>query len=183
MAAGPDLDEGEDPLDDLLGEVEAGAGEGLGEVGRSPLVQLVHLAQDGGLGVRVGDAQVIVETPEQLAVVDLDGEGADGQVGEDAVDDRRRLGVVPHGELVLADDVHVALVELAEPAPLRALAAVDALHLVAAEGEGELVLVLGHVARQGDGEVEPEGELGERPSSPAACPSRVFSRAPVDCTK
>src|SRR3546814_6425040 len=63
---------------------------------------------------------------------------------------------------VLADHVDVALVELAETPALGALAAVHALHLVAAERERQLVLVLGHVARQRHRQVEAQRELGQR---------------------
>ena len=76
------------------------------------------------------------------------------------MDHRRHLGVVAHAERVLADHVDVALVELAEAAALGALAAVHALDLVAAEREGQVVFVFGHVARQGHREVEAQGQLG-----------------------
>ena len=85
------------------------------------------------------------------------------------------LGVVADRQLILADDVDVALVELAEAAALRALAAIDALDLVAAEREVQLVLVLGDVAREGH-------VRSKRSASSASCPPPV-SIAPVDCTK
>jgi hypothetical protein len=75
------------------------------------------------------------------------------------VDHRQHLGVVTDAQRVLADDVDVALVELAEAAALGALAAVHALHLVAAEREAQFVLVLGHVARQRHGQVEAQRHL------------------------
>jgi hypothetical protein len=55
--------------------------------------------------------------------------------------------------------VDVALVELAEAPALRTFAAVHALHLVAAERKGEIVLVLGDVTRQRHGEIEAECQL------------------------
>src|SRR5690606_4667954 len=120
VAGGPHLHENQDLVDDLVGEAEARPGQrGPQGVGR-PFVELVYRAQDRRLLVGVGDPQVLVEPAQQLAVVQLDGEGADGQVGEDRVNDGGALRVVAYGQLVLADDVDVALVELAEPAPLRA---------------------------------------------------------------
>ncbi len=89
------------------------------------------------------------------------------QLAEHRVDHRRDLGVVARRQRVLADHVDVALVELAEAAALRALAAVDALDLVAAEREGQVVLVLGHVARQRHGQVEAQRQLRQA----FACPS------------
>jgi hypothetical protein len=76
-------------------------------------------------------------------------------------DHRRHFGIEADAQRVLADHVDVALVELAEAAALGALAAVHALHLVAAEREGQLVLVLGHVAGQRHGQVEAQGQLGQ----------------------
>jgi hypothetical protein len=118
--------------------VSAAEAEGLGrERGRhrvgAALVELVDLAQHQRLLLAVGDAQALEESAQQLAVVELDGEGTDRQFGEQRVDHRRDLGIATHAERVLADHVDVALVELAEAAALRALAAIHALDLVAAE--------------------------------------------------
>src|SRR5690606_41415467 len=49
-----------------------------------------------------------------------------------------------------------------EAAALGAFAAIDPLHLVAPERECQVVLMLGHVAGQGHGEVEAQGKLGAR---------------------
>src|SRR3546814_17092597 len=87
------------------------------------------------------DALPFEEAAQQLAVVELDSELADGELFERGVDHRRDLGVEAGGQRVLADHVDVALVELAEAAALGALAAVHALHLVAAERERQVVLV------------------------------------------
>ncbi len=108
----------------------------------------------------VADAERFEIAAHQLAVVDLDRERPDAEIAEYAVDDGRQLGVVADRELILADDVDVALVELAEAAALRALAAIDALDLVAAEREGQIVLVLGDVARERHREIETQRELG-----------------------
>jgi len=159
VRTGAHLDEGQDPRHCLGRQVEVRAGEGLAHVLGAALVQLVHLAQDQRLLLRIGHAQRLEEPAHQLAVVQLHTEGADAQLGEHRVDHRHHLGVVADGQGVLADDVDVALVELAEAAALGALAAVHALHLVAAEREAQLVLVLGHVAGQRHGQVEAQGQL------------------------
>jgi hypothetical protein len=54
---------------------------------------------------------VLEEAAQELAVVDADLEAAERQLLEDAVDDRGDLGVVGQRQVVLADDVDVALVE------------------------------------------------------------------------
>ena len=145
---------------------------------RSPrLSSLSSSRSTGRLLLAVGDAEAFEVAAQQLAVVELDGEGADRQLARTCrgspPGSRRRKRT---RQRVLADHVDVALVELAEAAALRALAAVHALDLVAAEREGELVLVLGDVARQRHGEVEAQRQL-------RACPPSAFSSAPVDWTK
>ncbi len=91
----------------------------------------------------------------------MDGEGADVEFGEHGVDHGGQLRIETHAQAVLADDVDVALVELAEAPALLALAPVDALHLVAAEREREAMLVLGDVARERHGQVEAQRHLGQ----------------------
>ena len=76
------------------------------------------------------------------------------------VDDLRRLGV-GHDPLG-PDGVEVALDELAEPPLGRPLAAEDRADRIPLERHAQLVDVLGHEPRQGDGQVEPEGELARR---------------------
>src|SRR6185437_14381057 len=100
----------------------------------------------------VDDAQALEIAAHQLAVVELDGERADRQLAEYAVDHRRNLGVVANRQGILADHVDVALVELAETPALGALAAIHLLHLVTAEREAEVALVLGDVTRQRHGQ-------------------------------
>ncbi len=82
------------------------------------------------------------------------------QLLEDGMDHRRHLGVMTDREPILAHDVDVALVKLAEASALGSLAAVHALDLIAAEREMELVLVLGHVTRERHREIETQSELG-----------------------
>ena len=52
------------------------------------------------------------------------------------------------------------LIELPETAPLGPLAPVDLADLVTAEGEGEVVVVQGHVFGQGNGQVKAQGQVG-----------------------
>src|SRR5690606_245246 len=99
---------------------------------------------------------------QDLAVVDPDHEAADPDLAEDRVDDARDLGIVQRAQGAVADDVDVALVEFAEPAGLRPLAAPDLLDLVAAERKGELAEVLGDVAGQRHRQVEMERHFGRR---------------------
>jgi hypothetical protein len=133
-----------------------------------------------GLLVAIADPQALEEAAQELAMVEMDGEVAEGQVLEDRRDHRRDLRVEARRQRVLADHVDIALVELAVPPALRPLAAVHPLHLVAAEGKGELVFMFGDIARQRDREVE-----AQRQFRAAASPSApdLLSSAPVDCTK
>ena len=57
------------------------------------------------------------------------------------------------------DDVDVRLIELPEAAPLGPLTPVHLADLVPAEGEGQVVVVEGHILCQGDRQVEPEGQI------------------------
>src|SRR2546421_4647722 len=81
---------------------------------------------------------------------------------EDGVDDARDLGFREVAQRIAADDVDVALVELAEPPALHLwiLAAPDALDLVATKGKGEFALAHGHVARERHREVEAQRAFG-----------------------
>ncbi|EEF93361.1 hypothetical protein CATMIT_02012, partial [Catenibacterium mitsuokai DSM 15897] len=156
---GAHRDEVEDPVHRVAGQAEIRPDQHVAHVVGAALVELVDLAQHQRLQLAVGHALGFEEAAQQLAVVELDGEGADVELGEHRVDAGRQLGVVAHAEAVLADHVDVALVELAVAAALLALAAVDALHLIAAERERQLCLVLGHVTRQRHGQVEAQRQL------------------------
>src|SRR5436853_7254387 len=101
---------------------------------------------------------------QQLAVVDAHAELAYRQLAEHAEDDARDLGLEQVREGIAADDVDVALIELAE-APalhLRVLAAPYALDLVAAEGKGKLSLAHRDVAGERHREIEAQRPLGRR---------------------
>jgi hypothetical protein len=147
-------------VDTVRIEPEALAGEPGLDLGARQLAEPIDLVQHGLVALG-RDPERGEQAAQDLAVVEVDGERAERKLGEDGVDDRRDLGVVGQRQAVLADHVDVALVELAEPALLVALAAVHALDLVAPEREVELCLVLGDEARQRHRQIEPQRELGQ----------------------
>ena len=98
----------------------------------------------------VGSSADFCEPCEHLAVVDLQGD-ADAELAEDRVHDLHQFQFVQLG--AGSDHVDVALVEFAVAALLRAVCAPHGLDLEALEREGNLVLVLHHVAGEGNGEV------------------------------
>src|SRR3546814_9168616 len=83
------------------------------------LVELVELAQHQHLSLAL-DALPFEDAAQQLAVVELDSELADGELFERGVDHRRELGAEPGGQRVLAPPVEVALVGLPAAAALGA---------------------------------------------------------------
>ena len=100
-----------------------------------------------------------IKAVQDLPVVHPDLEPPQPQGGERLVDNGRDLRLVENGELPVADDVDVGLVKLPEPAPLGPLSPVDLADLVAAEGEGEVVVAQGHVFCQRHCQVKAEGEV------------------------
>ena len=100
-----------------------------------------------------------VEAVEDLPVVDPDLEALQAQAGEGAVDDGGDLRLVDDVQLAVADDVDVRLIELPEAAALGPLAPVDLADLIAAEGEGQLAVVQGHVLGQRHGQVKAQGQV------------------------
>ena len=122
---------------------------------------LIHLVEGDADGIqRVGGKAHALQHPaEDAAVVDVDGEAveADAQQGAGGHVDELDLGV---GALV-AQNVDVALDELAQTALLGALGAEDAVGLDDLEGVGELVLVGGVEAAQGQGQVIAQTHVGE----------------------
>ena len=95
----------------------------------------------------------------KIPIVDVDGEAveADAQQGAGGHVDELDLGV---GALV-AQNVDVALDELAQTALLGALGAEDAVGLDDLEGVGELVFVGGVEAAQGQGQIIAQAHVGE----------------------
>ena len=124
---------------------------------RADLVELVDGAHDvAGL---FAQTQHGVEAVQDLAVIDADLEPAQAERGEGPVDDRRDLSLVGNGEPAVADDVDVGLIELAEAAALRALAAIDLSDLETAERESEVGIMQGNVFRQRHRQVEAKGQV------------------------
>ena len=69
------------------------------------------------------------------------------------------LSVVRDVKLAIADDVNIRLIELAEAAALRALAAIDLSDLETAERESEVGIMQGNVFRQRHRQVEAKGQV------------------------
>ena len=145
------------------------------DLGSRQLAEAVDLVEHGRVGCLL-DAETLEEPAQELAVVDADRERAERQLAKHAVDDRGDLRVIGERQRVLRDHVDVALVELAIASLLRALTAIDPLDLIAAEREVQLVLVLGHVARERHREIEPERELWHRGDRAGGLPLRERAR-------
>ena len=96
------------------------------------------------------------ETVQYLAVVQADRERSEIQLFKNMIDDRRHLRIVIKRQRLLTDHIDIALVELAETALLRTFAAEDFAHLIPLEGECQIILVLGHITGQGNGQVKPQ---------------------------
>ena len=127
------------------------------DLGRANFVDFVHRPDHGDW---IGKPKSTVEALEYLAVVELDDERADLQLGENLVGDARQLGIEVQRDPVRVDHVDVALRELAVASVLRALTTPHLLDLVTLEREVEVVEVLGHVAGEGDGQVEVQSQPG-----------------------
>ena len=156
LVAAGDGDEAQDLVRLLCGDGKVLHQDGLDLFG-ADLVQLVHGAHHvGGL---LRKAQAGVKAVEDLAVVHPDLEALEAQGGEGLVDDGGDLRLVDDGELAVADDVDIRLIELPEAATLGPLAPVDLADLVAAEGEGEVVVVQGHVLGQRHRQVKAQAQV------------------------
>ncbi len=121
------------------------------------LVQLVHGAHDVAGFLR--QTHHGVEAVENLPVVDVDPEPGQAEAPEYLIDNGGDFRLVENVQLAVADDVDVRLIKFPEPAALRPLAPVDLADLVAAEGEGQLVIVQGDVFCQRHRQVEAQGKI------------------------
>ena len=150
-----------DELQDLIG-VALTDGEILHQNGfylfGADLIQLVHGAHHVGGFLR--QAQHGIEAIQDLPVVHPDLEPLQSQSGEGLIDDGGDLRLVGDVQLAVADDVDVRLIELPEAAPLGPLAPVHLADLIPAEGEGQVVVVQGHILGQGHRQVKPQGQIG-----------------------
>ena len=122
---------------------------------------LVHLVKGDADGIqRVGSKAHALQHPTQdAAVVDVDGEAGKADVQQRAGGhiDQLHLGVGGG----IAQNVDIALHELAQTALLRALGAEHPVGLDHLEGVGQLVLVGGVVAAQRQGEVVAQTHIGQ----------------------
>ena len=122
------------------------------------LRQLVERPEDRPAPSR--KAQRVEHAVEDLAIVERDREVRHSGGGQGGVDHLGDLGVGQHA--LGADDVEIALDELAEPALGGPLAPEDRADGIPLEGQPQLVHMPGDEPGQGDGEVEPEGKLARR---------------------
>ena len=87
---------------------------------RADLVKLVHRAHDiAGL---FRQAEHGIEAVENFAVVHADAEALQAELREYLINNGRNFRLVDDGELAVADDVDIGLIEFAEAAALGALA-------------------------------------------------------------
>ena len=149
-----------DEFQDLVG-VALADGEILHQNGfylfGADLVQLVHGAHDVTGFLR--EAQQGIEAVQNFPVVYSNLEPLQAQGGEGLIDNGGDLRLVGDVQLAVTDDVDICLIKLPEPAPLGTLAPVHLADLIPAEGEGQLVVVKGHILGQGHRQVKAEGEI------------------------
>ena len=125
---------------------------------RADLVKLVHRAHDiAGL---FRQAEHGIEAVENFAVVHADAEALQAELREYLINNGRNFRLVDDGELAVADDVDIGLIEFAEAAALGALAAVDLANGIAPEREAELILMQSDVFCQRNGVVEAQCQIG-----------------------
>src|SRR5271168_4611398 len=103
--------------------------DGFTHLGGADFVELVDLAQNQALLFGIRDPESGEKAEKDFPVAEMNGEITDFQFLENLHDNGGNFGVIGGVELVLADDVDIALVEFAESSALRTLAAIDALDL------------------------------------------------------
>ena len=95
----------------------------------------------------------------RFGILQLPGHSA-GHIGVVTPDGAAYVGDCLIDQLAVADDVDVRLIELAEPAALRPLAAVYLADLIAAEGEGQVVVVQGHILGKRHRQIKAQRQVG-----------------------
>ena len=103
---------------------------------RPDLIQFIYRTDERDR-VALRQARIWREGSEDGAVIDADRVVREAAAGEDGVIDRHPLGVRDH--TAGADDIRVALPELAETSLLRAVSAPNRAHVIALEGKDEIV--------------------------------------------
>ena len=152
-----DGDEFQDLIGLVLGEADVLPSEEGGYLLPADLVQLVHGTHDvSGL---VCQPQHGVKAIEDLPVIHPDLEAPQAHFGKGLIDDGGDLRLVGDVQFAIANNVDVRLIELPESAPLGPLSPIDLANLEAAEGKGELAIVLGYILGQGNGQVKAEGQI------------------------
>src|SRR4029453_6281870 len=86
-----------------------------------------------------------------MPVIDPDREIIEPEFGQHVTGCRTNLSF--HNHRTRTQNIDVALVELAKPPAGRAVSAPDRLNLITLEKLRQLVLVLGHHTRQGNGQI------------------------------
>ena len=147
-------DDGLEACDLFVGKT--GGGEFFVDLVETDLVEFVD--GHGDVDNLIGRTDHFGNAGEDFAVVDLDGD-TDAEAGEDFVDNLHEFDLIE--ERIGADNVGIALVELAITAFLRTVSTPYGLDLVALEGEGEFLAVLHHETGEGDGEVVTQSFLAE----------------------
>ncbi len=107
----------------------------------------------------VGKTECGEEAAEDFSVVDADGEITDAELFEYMINDSGHFGIIEDVKLLAADDIDVALIKFAESALLGTLTAINLAHLIALEGENEIVLMLCNITRKRNGEVKAKGKV------------------------
>ena len=122
---------------------------------------LVHLIKGDADGIQriSGKTHALQHPAQDAAVIDVDGEAgeADVQQGTGGHVDQLHLGIGGR----IAQNVDIALYELAQTALLRALGAEHTVGLDHLEGAGQLILVGGIVAAQRQGQVIAQAHIGQ----------------------
>ena len=134
----------------------------LGQLGLDAVgTDLVHLVKGDADGIQRigGKAHALQHAAQDAAVIDVDREAGEADVQQSTGGhvDELYLSIGRR----IAQNVDIALYELAQTALLRALGAEHTVGLDHLEGAGQLVLVGGIVAAQGQGEVIAQAHVGE----------------------
>ena len=153
-----DGDEGHDFVGLLGGQTNLLTNQQSLDLLSADLIQLIHGTHN--VTGTLGEAQHGIEAIEDLTVIHTDLEALQAQGGECLVDDGGDFCLVGDVQLAITNHVDVSLIKLTEASALGAFAAVDLSDLEAAEGEGQVAVVQGHVLGQRYGQVKTQGQVG-----------------------
>ena len=135
--------------------------------------QIIELAQKGFFGNFfdfinqpqdvdrfVGNAEIFQKAAQKLTVVDIDFESRQLQLAEYRINHRQNFRVINNIQLVAVDNVDIALIKFAEPAFLRAFAAVYLADLITFERKGQFIVVKRNIFGQRHRQVKTHGNIG-----------------------